>query len=120
MRPICVHLLACCVALAGCAVEHRVREPLSQRVDAAGIVLVRIPAGTFRMGSDETPAALAAAFPSYDPSRFSALADEGPVHPVRITRAFWLGRTEVTVAQFRRFVEASGYVPESEADGTGR
>lgn len=45
--------------------------------------------------------------------------DEAPVHAVRITRPFQLMATEVTVGQFRRFLEASGYVPESEADGTG-
>ena len=38
---------------------------------------------------------------------------------MRITRAFYLGQTEVTVGQFRRFVDASGYVAESERDGTG-
>jgi formylglycine-generating enzyme required for sulfatase activity len=38
---------------------------------------------------------------------------------VRITHAFYMGQTEVTVGQFRRFIEASGYVPESIADGTG-
>ena len=52
-------------------------------------------------------------------SRFLKLADEGPVHRVRITRAFWLGQHEVTVGQFRRFIEASGHVPQSVADGTG-
>jgi formylglycine-generating enzyme required for sulfatase activity len=30
-----------------------------------------------------------------------------------------MGQHEVTVGQFRQFVEASGYVPESIADGTG-
>ncbi|MGJ7496413.1 formylglycine-generating enzyme family protein [Variovorax sp. RT4R15] len=87
--------------------------------DSAGIALVRVPAGEFLMGSEEVPQALAAAFPQYDPSRFGKLGDESPVHRVRITRAFWLGRTEVTVGQFRRFVEDSGYAPESEADGSG-
>ena len=38
---------------------------------------------------------------------------------MRITRAFYLGQYEVTVGQFRRFIERSGYVPESIADGTG-
>ncbi|MGJ7520273.1 formylglycine-generating enzyme family protein [Variovorax sp. LT1P1] len=89
------------------------------RGDVLGIEFVRIPAGEFLMGSDEDPGALAQAFPAYDPARFAQLGDEGPVHRVRITRAFWLGRHEVTVAQFRRFVEASGHVPESVADGTG-
>jgi formylglycine-generating enzyme len=37
-----------------------------------------------------------------------ALYDETPVHSVRISPAFYMGRTEVTVGQFRRFLEASG------------
>ncbi len=80
---------------------------------------VRIPAGEFLMGSDETPDSLARAFPQYDTERFRKLDDEAPLHRVRITRDFYLGRHEVTVGQFRRFLEASGYVPESIADGTG-
>jgi formylglycine-generating enzyme required for sulfatase activity len=48
-----------------------------------------------------------------------ALYNEAPVHSVRISPALYMGRTEVTVGQFRRFLEASGYVPESHADGTG-
>jgi formylglycine-generating enzyme required for sulfatase activity len=34
---------------------------------------------------------------------------EGPIHEVVLRRAFALGRTEVTVSEFRRFVEATGY-----------
>lgn len=84
-----------------------------------GMVLVQVPAGEFMMGSNESPATLGQAFPSLPPERFAELADEAPVHRVRITRPFWLGRTEVTVGQFRQFVQASGHVPESVADGTG-
>ena len=84
-----------------------------------GMVFVAVPAGEFRMGSDEAPAALSQDFPGLEAQRFVELSDEAPVHRVRITRPFWLGRTEVTVAQFRRFVQASGHVPESVADGTG-
>jgi len=62
--------------------------------------LVRIPAGRFLMGST-----------TGDP-------DEAPVHEVRIGRAFYLGRTEVTVRQFRAFVEASG-LPRGRAGGPG-
>ncbi|MET0518143.1 MAG: formylglycine-generating enzyme family protein [Burkholderiaceae bacterium] len=87
--------------------------------NSLGMALVRIPAGEFLMGSEESPATLARAYPQLPPERFAQLQDEAPVHRVRITRAFWLGRSEVTVGQFRRFLEASGYVPESEADGTG-
>ena len=35
---------------------------------------------------------------------------EGPVHEVVFARPFAIGRTEVTVREFRRFVEATGYV----------
>lgn len=81
--------------------------------------LVRIPAGEFMMGNDESPESLAADYPQYDRERFLKLNDEAPVHRVRITHDFYLGQTEVTVGQFRRFVEQSGYVVESERDGTG-
>lgn len=84
-----------------------------------GMKFVLIPAGEFMMGSDESSDALARDFPQYERRRFLELVDEAPLHKVRITRPFYLGRHEVTVAQFRRFVEASGYVPDAEADGTG-
>ncbi|WP_173024896.1 formylglycine-generating enzyme family protein [Acidovorax sp. SRB_14] len=84
-----------------------------------GMAFVRIPAGQFAMGSQEAPATLARDYPDLEPERFGLLGDEAPVHTVRIRRAFYLGQHEVTVGQFRRFIEASGYRPESEADGTG-
>jgi formylglycine-generating enzyme required for sulfatase activity len=84
-----------------------------------GMAFVKVPAGSFWMGSAESPEALAQAFPLLERQRFTLLADEAPVHRVRIRRAFYLGQHEVTVGQFRRFIEASGYRPESEADGTG-
>ena len=38
---------------------------------------------------------------------------------MRITRPFYLGKYEVTVGQFRRFVDDSGYQTEAEKDGKG-
>lgn len=87
--------------------------------NSLGMKFVRLPAGEFLMGSDEPAGQLAKAYPQYDPKRFGLLGDEAPVHRVRITRPFYLGQFEVTVGQFRRFLAASGYVPESIADGTG-
>lgn len=84
-----------------------------------GMQFVLVPAGEFMMGSDESPESLAQAYPQYERRRFLELGDEAPVHRVRITRSFYLGRHEVTVGQFRRFLQASGYVPESEVDGSG-
>lgn len=83
------------------------------------MTFVLVPAGEFMMGSSESPDSLARSYPQYDQKRLKDLSDEAPVHKVRITHAFYLGQFEVTVRQFRRFIEQSGYVPESEADGTG-
>ena len=38
---------------------------------------------------------------------------------VEIKDGFWMGRTEVTVGQFRRFVEETGYVTDAERQGGG-
>ena len=65
-----------------------------------GMVMVYIPAGEFEMGSEEG-----------DP-------DEQPVHRVRLD-AFWIDRTEATVAQFRDFVHATGHETTAEQQGWG-
>ena len=61
--------------------------PAGSRATTAGIPLVRIPAGSFVMGS-----------PADEPGRGG---DETP-HRVTISRPFWLGRTEVTQTQWIR------------------
>lgn len=93
--------------------------PPERQENSIGMKFVRLPPGEFLMGSAETPEALTQAYPEYPPQRFTLLADEAPVHKVRITQPFYLGQHEVTVGQFRRFIKASGYQPEAEADGTG-
>jgi formylglycine-generating enzyme required for sulfatase activity/serine/threonine protein kinase len=69
----------------------------------AGIELVSIPAGEFLMGSSKDDK--------------DALDDEKPQHMVRITKPFYLGKTKVTVGQFRRFVDATGHTTEAEKAG---
>lgn len=59
--------------------------------------MVWIPGGEFEMGSD---------------SRL-ARPDERPAHRVRVD-GFWMDATEVTNAQFRAFVEATGYLSDAE------
>jgi len=87
--------------------------------NSLGMKLVLVPAGEFMMGSNESPEVLAKVYPQYDPARFLSIGDESPVHKVRITRPFYLGQHEVTVGQFRKYLNDSGNVPESIADGTG-
>lgn len=87
--------------------------------NSLGMKFVLVPAGEFLMGSDEPPGMLSMDYPQYERRRILELGDEAPVHRVRITQAFYLSQYEVTVGQFRQFIEASGYIPESMADGTG-
>lgn len=69
-----------------------------QRVDGGnGPEMVVLPDGTFAMGAD-----------SEDP-----VANAAPRHEVSIA-SFAMGKTEVTVAQFRAFVDATGYRTEAE------
>ena len=46
-----------------------------------------------------------------------ASADEQPQHRVSFERGFAMGRYEITLGQFRRFVEATGYVPRATQRG---
>ena len=73
------------------------------RVDAHGVSQVFVPPGVFRMGTDGEPPVAAPAW------AVEELASERPAHEVEITHGFWIDRTEVTVAQFERFVEDGGY-----------
>ncbi len=87
--------------------------------NSLGMQMVRISAGEFIMGSEESATSLAKDYPQLPAERFHMLHDEAPAHRVRISRDFYMGAHEVTVGQFRQFVEASGFVPESIKDGTG-
>lgn len=67
---------------------------------ATGPVLVVVPSGSFMMGSDAN-----------EPGRD---VNESPRRRVAITDPFAMGRTEVTVGEFRYFVTQSGYITEAE------
>jgi formylglycine-generating enzyme required for sulfatase activity len=45
------------------------------------------------------------------------LPSESPQHEVEIAQPFYMGQTEVTVGQFRQFVQATGYQTQAERDG---
>jgi formylglycine-generating enzyme required for sulfatase activity len=86
--------------------------------NSIGMRLVRIPAGEFLMGCEEPVDQVLRAFPVHKrtPEDFQ---EEYPRHRVRITRPFFLGKFEVTVGEYRQFVESTGYKTEAETDGQG-
>jgi formylglycine-generating enzyme required for sulfatase activity len=74
-------------------------------VDLGGVKMefVRIPKGKFMMGSPKSEAG----------------EQDEDLHPVEITRDFYLGKYAVTRGQFRAFVQATGYKTEAEKGDGG-
>ncbi|MBD3265092.1 SUMF1/EgtB/PvdO family nonheme iron enzyme [bacterium] len=72
-------------------VEHpQITIPLHPRKDASPLILIKLPPGPFSMGSDKGG------------------SEERPIHPVTISRAFYLAKYETTNAQFAAFLNANG------------
>jgi formylglycine-generating enzyme required for sulfatase activity len=70
---------------------------LSFSIDGEKFELVRISPGQFLMGSARD-------------------VEEQPIHRVRIDYSFDIGKTEVTVRQFRAFIEATDYQTDAEKE----
>jgi formylglycine-generating enzyme required for sulfatase activity len=69
--------------------------------EKTGIEMIFIPAGTFKMGTDDR----------------NASSNPKPARQVTITRPFYIGKTEVTNAQFRGFIKANpGYDGKADVD----
>ncbi len=87
------------VWLSGVHASNYSKQASEGFVNSVGIKMVRIPAGSFRMGAlNPTPATLGGpevlAWGDYD---------EKPVRKVTITKPFYMAATEVTAEQYRLF-----------------
>ncbi|MCX6899094.1 MAG: SUMF1/EgtB/PvdO family nonheme iron enzyme [Verrucomicrobia bacterium] len=80
---------------------------------STGIELVWIPPGEFTMGS--TPEEKAWAVANGCDEKFAKR--EGEQRKVTTNQGFWLGRTEVTVGQWKKFTDATGYKTDAERGG---
>jgi formylglycine-generating enzyme required for sulfatase activity len=110
-------LLACVALVAGLLYFGKgpprpTGTAVSKSVD---MQFVLIEPGEFRMGVDHNPEVLVDAMPNVKDLNKDAM----PAHQVKITRPYYLGVTEVTVKQFRMFVDASGYRTDAERNGNG-
>ena len=81
---------------------EEMRQALEAKMETLVGEMVSIPGGTFRMGD----------------IRGDGWDDEKPVHSVTVP-SFRMGKYEVTVGQFRRFVEATGYRTDAERNSGG-
>ena len=115
-------IAVCChVDLARVAHAAEPKQGTAKPVDLGGGVsleVVYIPPGEFLMGSTPEEKAWATgieggAQPGTDRESYEG---ERP-RPMRVKDGFWMGRTEVSVGQFRRFAEESKYVSDAEKPG---
>src|ERR1700677_2914694 len=88
-------ILLCALAMGAFAGAFAITKFLQRDSPPPGMIW--IPGGEFTMGSN-------------DPIAYRV---ETPAHRVRIS-GFWMDETDVTNAQFRRFVEATDYVTTAE------
>jgi formylglycine-generating enzyme required for sulfatase activity len=92
------------------ALQRRTAEALDQPVvfqdrlgdGSRGPEMVIVPTGEFLMGSPESE---------------EGWYDNEEQHSVQIKRPFALGKHEVTVGEFRRFVKTTGYQTDAEKEG---
>jgi formylglycine-generating enzyme required for sulfatase activity len=106
--------------------QERLRRELEGRpgqsrwVDLGGGVkleLVWIPPGEFMMGSTKEERAWAAG-PEGQGGKTEWFSDEGEApRRTRIAHGFWMGRTETTMGQWKRFVAETSYLSDAEKDG---
>lgn len=80
-------------------------------------VMVRIPAGTFFMGRGDLPTPQELL--PYQNQIAMMQQSEQPRHEVHITHAFEISQYEITVQQFRHFVNSSGYITDAQRSGLG-
>src|SRR5205823_2617595 len=83
--------------------------------NSLGMKLALIPPGEFMMGSGEDDIRRAL---REDPTlKREFLGEDEKGHRVRITRPLYLGACEVTVGEFRKFVDKEGYKTDAEKIG---
>jgi len=105
LRPAVVAITILVSACAGAAIAafstHQFRKHELRIVAGDGVSgpmgMMRVPGGPFLMGSDHK----------------LAQPNERPAHAVKVS-AFWMDRHHVTNAEFRQFVQATGYVTTAE------
>jgi formylglycine-generating enzyme required for sulfatase activity len=85
--------------------------------NSIGMSLRLIPPGEFTMGS--TGEESEAVRKQVKDWAVPAVEAEGPPRKAAVPRPYYLGATEVTLGQFRRFVTKTGYKTEAERNGNG-
>ncbi len=94
-----------------------------ETTNSVGAKMILIPPGEFLMGSTDAQVDAAAKFAAAagaEPHSINRIRKaERPQHRAVVAHPFRMGRTEVTVAEFRAFVTDAGYMTDAERFGAG-
>jgi formylglycine-generating enzyme required for sulfatase activity/serine/threonine protein kinase len=95
-----------------------------ETTNSIGMRLTLIPPGEFMMGSTPEQNAVGRKMGEADGLKpedyyWQRLPEEMPIHRVALTKPLAMGATEVTIGQFRKFVDATKYITETEKLGGG-
>lgn len=118
LRPWCILtlLVSLIVPRAVLADEKpQVDEPAA--TNSIRMKFVHISPGEYVRGFDTSNRRDHEFFLAHQYSNRQNFKNETPAHRVTISKSFDLGATEVTLGQFRQFVEATGYVTDAEKNG---
>jgi len=116
-RTALIALFLCLVVLGNAAIVRGEDKASPAAANSLGMAFVRVPAGEYVRGfnnDDNGEHRFALAHPYSNRQDFR---DERPAHRVAITQPFDMAVTEVTVGQFKAFVEATGYETDAEKNG---
>jgi sulfatase modifying factor 1 len=108
-RPVLPAMIAAAIALASASAQGPAFLPTIANSNPAPSPappgMVWIPGGEFSMGSEDPRGMTAGGRES--------MSDARPIHRVYVD-GFWMDRTDVTNAEFARFVRATGYITVAE------
>jgi sulfatase modifying factor 1 len=105
------------IGLSPAQADGRNQNGASTSTNSIGLRLVRVSAGQYLRGFDTNNQREHRFHLTHQLSNRQNFKPETPAHQVLLTRDFEISRTEVTVGQFRKFVEATNYVTDAEKNG---
>lgn len=102
--------------LAGLAMQHPPSQAASSSELGSESRCARYSGLPDDFGKQRLSGMIEVAGGTFTPGTLQGHPDERPNGPVRVG-SFWIDRTEVTNAQFRAFVQATGHVTQAEREG---